>query len=558
MGKLVKYCFSLFFFLFLISLSPILAQERIMGFDAKMDIRANGTVSVVETIRYDFGTEEKHGIYRSIPYVKVNEEGKEYEMKIEEIQVNDEKGVRHNATYSYEGNDIRLKIGDKDRTLTGEHTYVIIYTLSGALTYFSDHDELYWNVTGNGWDVPIEQASAHVYLPKQIKQGKLTAVCYTGSYGSSTKNCSVEVGGDQVFVRTTEPLAAHEGLTMAVSFPQHLVNVLEPQERVPFFTTVLGKVVIVFLAIISLFWYLFLPIFLVYRWFKSGRDPKPTIHEVSTWFDPPKDTSGRLLTPAETGVLHDESADLRDIQATVIDLARRGYMKIEERKKNDFYLVSKKKADAKLQEFEKTLFLGIFKGKDEVRLKDKKLAETVDATKKELYDLSVENGFFPSNPSTIKTLYTVLGVVGLFTANIFLLIVSLVFGRAMVKRTPDGSDALQVVKSLKNFLSSQERQLAFQAEKQMMFEKLLPYAIVFGVEKIWVERFKDLGLSQPDWYEASYGNTFTTHAFLSSMNSSLSSINSAATPVSSSSGFSSGSSGGFSGGGGGGGGGGSW
>src|SRR5690606_4162418 len=107
----------------------------------------------------------------------------------------------------------------------------------------------------------------------------------------------------------------------------------------------------------------------------------------------------------------------------------------------------------------------------------------------------------------------------------------------------------------RNFLKSQERQLEFQAKNQLMFEKLLPYAIAFGVEKVWAERFKDLNLKQPEWYVSSTHTGFNTAAFTSNLNSSLSSFNSAANPPASSSGFSSGSGGGGSSGGGGGGGG---
>lgn len=130
----------------------------------------------------------------------------------------------------------------------------------------------------------------------------------------------------------------------------------------------------------------------------------------------------------------------------------------------------------------------------------------------------------------------------------------------MFKKTKLGKEQANVAKSLCNFLSSQSKQLEFQANKQMFFEKLLPYAIAFGVEKVWAKRFSNLKLTLPDWYRGYNSNTFTTVYFISSLNSSLNSFSSVSqppTPTTSTSGFSSGFSGGSSGGGGGGGGG-SW
>jgi uncharacterized membrane protein len=147
----------------------------------------------------------------------------------------------------------------------------------------------------------------------------------------------------------------------------------------------------------------------------------------------------------------------------------------------------------------------------------------------------------------------------LFTLNLPLLVIAGLFGRNMPKKTPIGAQEANVGLSLKNFLASQERKLAFQSRNQMFFEKLLPYAVAFGVEKIWAQRFNDINLKQPDWYQG-YGSTprFYPVNFVSSLNTSFTGLNRAVTPTSSSSGFSSGFSGGSSGGGGGGGGGGSW
>jgi uncharacterized membrane protein len=200
----------------------------------------------------------------------------------------------------------------------------------------------------------------------------------------------------------------------------------------------------------------------------------------------------------------------------------------------------------------------MFGSKKELRVKDAKLAVLVESTKDDIYNLVVKEGFFPKNPQSVRNFYIAVGSFAFFTGNFFLAIVAFTFGRQMAHKTEYGAEQAAVGRSLRNFLSSQESQLKFQAEKQMFFEKLLPYAVAFGVEKIWTERFKDLNLHAPDWYQGYDGSTFNTYSFTRSMDSSFSQFRSSATPVSSSTGHSSGFSGGSSGGGGGGGGGGSW
>jgi len=235
-------------------------------------------------------------------------------------------------------------------------------------------------------------------------------------------------------------------------------------------------------------------------------------------------------------------------------------LKILEKKKGDFSLEKRsamKKGD-ELEPFEKTLYDGIFSEGDILRLKDADLITPVSKTKKQLYEAVVLEKFFVTNPQSVRTKYAIIGGIALFTMNFPLALSAFIFGRAMPKKTMYGVQSAAVAKSLKNFIISQERQYAYQAKNQLLFEKFLPYAIVFGVEKIWADRFKDVGLKKPDWYDGYDVRTFNSIYLVNALSSSMHSVTTAATPTSSSSGFSSGFSGGSVGGGGGGGGGGSW
>jgi len=531
---------------------------------------------------YDFGDLERHGIYRKIPYVKTNREGKKFKMDLRVDSVLDEKGTRYIYKTIDSGDELQIKIGDPDRTITDKHIYIISYKASGALTYFSDHDELYWNCSGNEWDVSISKTSCQVDLPADIDQAQINKTCYTGTSRSTQQNCEGEVSENTVTFTSSNMLQSNEGMTVVVGFPIDKVARLEPKEVVPFFKTFLGKIVAILLLILATFWYVVYPFKIIYQWYKYGRDPKGIIGEARAWFDPPKTPSGkRFMTPGEVGTLGDETVDLKDISATIVDLARRGYLRIEERKKKDFYFVDTQKRHSSenwspepretgfrvkhgmtdnntLLPFERKLLNGFFKDYDKIRLKDEELYETVEDVKKELYENVVREGLFPKNPQSIRTFYSAIGGIALGTLNLFLAAAAFIFGRNMPKKTVEGVNAFNVAKSLKNFLTSQERQLTFQADKQMFFEKLLPYAVAFGVEKIWAKRFETMNLKQPDWYQGYDSTNFNSVVLANSISSSFSSFRSAATPTSSSSGFSSGFSGGSSGGGGGGGGGGSW
>ncbi len=534
--------------------------EHIQNYDSQIKINKDGTIDVKETLLYDFDSLQRHGIYRDIPFVKKNKEGKRLRLDFSNISVVDENGSSYQYKKTESDGVLHLKIGDPNRTISGVHTYVISYKVAGALTYFSDHDELYWNTTGNDWTVPIVHSTSGVELPVAAVQ----TACYSGPLRSSDQsNCKITSTDSQVEFAYSglQPLQSGEGITVVVGFPKNVVAVLEPKPYVTFWESIWGKITLVLIIISAILWYIIYPIWIPIKWLQQGRDPKTVGNgETRSWFDPPKDKTGRPLTPEETGALVDESVDMHDISGMIVSLAQRGYMKIEEREKGKFFLIRRNGKEAGLLPFENNFLQKIFSEGDEVSLKSRSdnLYTAVEEAKKNIYMQLVGDGYFQENPQKIRTFYTAIGGLAITTLNLLLAFSAFFFGRNMPRKTSEGVAAANIAKSLRNFLSSQERQLEFQAKNQMFFEKLLPYAIVFKVEKIWAERFKDITMKPPDWYQGYSATRFNSVYFSNSLNSSFSSLSSAATPTTSSSGFSSGLSGGSSGGGGGGGGGGSW
>src|SRR3989344_3263096 len=370
--------------------------ERVEDFNSNIEIQKDGSIEVTETIKYFFDS-YRHGIFRNIPFTKTDND-KRYDMEFVFKPVTDENGNKYKVSTSKEGEQWVLKIGDPDKTIIGEHTYVISYTVKGALGYFENYDELYWNVTGTGWDVPIKNAETTIILPQKLTDTQIKLECFTGIYGSEKHNCNGETNGETTTIKTTLFLNSNEGLRMVKGFPKGTVAVLKPTEFVSFFDTFLGKITLFLIGLAVLFWYILLPILLIINWYRNGRDPDVGI-PITAGFDPPK-IGKRFLTPAETGTLIDETVERRDIFASIVDLARRGYMRIEEREKKDFFLVFliNSKQKGKLQPFEEELLTGIFSGEKEIRLKDTQMYSTISKVSDMLYKDLVTNGYFKTNP----------------------------------------------------------------------------------------------------------------------------------------------------------------
>lgn len=539
--------------LFFFAVLPVRAAEQIDFYRVDAVINPDATVGITETIDYNFGDESRHGIYRTIPLTKTNAENKKFSLTVSDISVGD------TFTTSRAGEELAIKIGDADKTVTGKHRYIIRYIVAGALTYFPDHDELYWNMFGIGWEVPIFAGTARVTIPGAPPNIQMK--CFTGEQSAQSTDCTTAYQGGVVMTTLTKPLSAYEGMTAVIGFPKDLVAIVNPKEVVPFEMTTGGKIILLIVAVLAFGWYIVAPAFVIWYWAKHGRDPRALMGVVSAWFSPPKNGKLRELTPVETGTLLDESADMRDIYGTLIDLARRGYIKIVERSKDKFSFTKVKewKGDSGLQSFEQELLTGLVGDKETVKFEDTELAVTAKKVTDQVYTSLVADGFFPKNPQTIRNIFYGIAALAFVTMNLPLTIIAAIFGRHMPRKTPFGAQSAAIAASLKNFLGSQEKHLAFQAKNQMFFEKLLPYAVAFGVEDIWAKRFADIPMTPPDWYQTR-GSTFNSLVFAKSISTSYGKGFTVNASHQSSTGFHSGfsSGGGFSGGGGGGGGGGSW
>jgi uncharacterized membrane protein YgcG len=263
------------------------ADERILAWHSDIAIQPDSSLDVTETLRVrSEGDQIQHGILRDFPTL-YRRDGRRVRAGFDVDSVERD---GHAEPYDTEGitGGVRLKIGDADSYLDpGEHTYVIRYTTTRQLGFYDGFDELYWNVTGNGWEFPIDSAEAHITLPKPVPFGP-ERVFYTGPQGATEHNAEVvsESAGD-ITVRTTAPLGPYEGFTVAVRWPKGIVA--EPPKPSAARAALQDQVPIA-AALAAL---LGLAVYFFYAWKRAGRGPRAGT--IVPLFTPPDNLSAPAL-----------------------------------------------------------------------------------------------------------------------------------------------------------------------------------------------------------------------------------------------------------------------
>ena len=561
-----KRFFTIGFFA-LLALPAISHAERISSFSDAIIINNDATVQVVETITYDFEGSHRHGIYRDIPLK--NSDGSYLEIK--NVSTVDENGLSYLNKVTMDNSGLHIKIGDPDNFVSGIKTYKISYLVKNALVSFDDYDELYWNVTGNDWNVPIDQVSTTISSPQVVQ-----SFCYQGGYGSKTP-CDAKY-------KTTD-LGNHEGTTIAVGFQKGIVSGIARKGGQtnevygPVSNSVNSdfyQIVILIVGVLSLAG-------TFYYWWKN-RDPKSQLPIVA-WYESPN-----ALPPMVLGTLIDKKTDLQDITGQIISLASRGYLsvtRIEEKVLKIFtnvdydFSVTKNTTDVDFEGDKKVLELLFGSINPEVGThilmsqlsNDSKMriqsvlreaqVVTRDFLKADGY---LERSKKPWWTYIVGAVFIVLvyGAIKLMdiTDNFSLLLVPIgaicgfIWLSTKTKYTQRGVDVRQQVLGFKTFLSvtDKERFEFHNAPEKnpTQFMEFLPYAIALGVEKKWAQQFEGMMIPNPTWYHSNTAS-FVALDLASHMRIMNESLHSAAIPANSGSGG-----GGSSGGGSGGGGGGSW
>ena len=293
--------------------------ERILSFRSDITVHRDSTMTVKETITAKAeGEKIKRGIYRDFPMTYKDSHGNRFTVgfSVTDVMKDGRPEPHHEETLS---NGKRLYIGDKDTFLRhGEYTYTITYRTDRQLGFFPDHDELYWNVTGNGWEFPIDEASASVALPAGAADKGISLEGYTGPQGAKGKDYTATVDESKVAqFALTRPLGLHEGLTIVVSWPKGYVREPDTKEKAAYFLRDhLGKILAFLGLIVILVYYLIV-------WTMMGRDPAPGT--IVTRYTPPEG-----MSPAVMRYITKMGYDDRTLASAVIDMAVKGRIAIKE------------------------------------------------------------------------------------------------------------------------------------------------------------------------------------------------------------------------------------
>jgi uncharacterized membrane protein YgcG len=566
----MKFAAPLLFVCTLFLVPTITHAEKIDSFLSDITLHKDSSFTVTEIIQYDFGSETRHGIFRYIPTKHPEPASAWYLERYLDIDI--ESVTRDGSPEPYTQDDERdriyLKIGNANETITGLHTYTISYTVKGGLSFEQyGGAELYWNVTGNEWEVYMLSASALLRDPEGLFTSE--RACYRGREGDAGSCKSTTVGEDGTIFRSVE-LVPGEGMTIANAVIRSKVEKM-----------VLERFPALWLWVSGLALWLLGLVYFVYRFrtrYKTGNTIIPQ-------YEPYEG-----VKPMYTGVLTDGSLDPRDITAGIVYLAEQGFVKIEkiEAKVLYFFEVDDYRIrllkpvisapNGFLRQVLSLLFGETASVSDLVTLSSLKTNTSkqrenriiLDALKSSVKKDLVSNGFFEKGTHTmlfvaglivlaiVLFVSDVINLEGQFVAATIIFVSSLVIVMAIVarRRTRKGYEARDYLEGFKLFLSvtDKERMEFHNAPEKNpeQFMEYLPYAIAFGVEKKWAKVFEGITIPNPDWYDAGAGG-----ASFSAVNLSTS-LGAFSTAFASSSGSSASSGGGSSGGGGGGGGGGSW
>ncbi len=608
--------------------------ERILSFTADYNLASDGSMEVTETLAWQFGPGEHHGIKRNVTVRQgVSSPPDKYRVyEMSDVGASSPTGANAEVFVSELGADNVIRIGSPTEPFEGEQqqTYVVKYRLAHVANGFPDHAELFWNVTGARFEIPVDSVKVTVHGPAAVTD----ALCFQGP-DRSADPCEARAGQPATYAATG--LGPREQVTIVASLPASAIADTTPDLRegdTGFSGDSSGSQVSPTAAKgLSLLGYgggLAIPavaaaLMGTLVW-KRGRDeqyagltpglspvegaPGPVTHgqkgPVAVQFAPPKG-----IRPGLVGTIIDEEANTIDVSATVVDLAVRGYLSIEEVesgavfKRLDWQLTQlAPPAQAEpLLPYEKTLIAGIFAESNPVLLSGlkNKFHTTLTTVQSQMYSEVTRLRWFRRSPEQARRGWTALGTFlmgaglvsgwflgfrsaetdrvgglsfvvpsGIVLAGGLLVagLIIRVLGKRMAAKTAGGSAVLAQSLGFKQYLVTAEaRQIRFE-EAQDIFSRYLPFAIVFGVADRWAGTFSQVAeaataagqsIGMPGWYVfAGHGGFGDFSGIATGMDSFSTMASGTFTSTPGSSGSSGFGGGGFSGGGGGGGGGSSW
>ncbi len=520
-------------------LLALLLAWSIPSYQIEIIVRPDLSLRVHERYTVDFRGDRHHGIYREIPVF--------YRKGIffQNIRVQVRRVLRNGQPEPYltrlRGRDLFLRIGDPDRWLGDLETYDIVYTVRYGLDLKGDHAYLYFNAIGPQWSVPLEHGQVIVHLPPDTPVERAHAwLGYPGSRDHQLWPDTLAPG--ILLFEPREAVMPGRALTVFVEMPRRFFKEPDVLEQGVHFVVDNG---FYFLPLVVLF-------LLLGIWYRWGRDPALR-RSLVVRYDPPED-----LTPGEAGILVDEKLDPRDLSATVLDLARRGYLTIRsEPVRILFFTLHRFTFRLKNPDFsglkvhEKKLLRALFPPPrtegQEVRSGEvkKQLREKFSGIEKAFYKAVVKAGYFPTSPDTVRGSMVAIGILW-FIVSVFLMVKAwvsvayipglllsgifiMLFSRVMPRKTPKGVREYLEVKGFEEFLrrveQDQIRRLGRDRDLNEYFSRLMPYAVALGLEDRLLEVFDGLLTTAPTWFVTASGDPMSLEGFGQSIAGTMGSFN---------------------------------
>jgi len=565
--KITQFIFLLFFLL--LSLATFAQNEHIKNFDVKVVVDKDRSILVTEMITvYAAGRSIKRGITRNFPASRImNDRSVGVKYQIQDIERD---GKDEPYFTKEEGNDFTIYIGRKEVFLEpGFYTYKIEYRVPNQIGFFEKYDEIYWNAIGTDVSFPVEKASCEVVLPPNASV--IQQAAYIGGYGSTEQPGETRFESGRGFYSPGRSLKPKEAFTVAIGFQKDLV---EP----PTYFEQHGTLLVILLGLLILLPYYFL------TWFRYGQDP-PTPASYPQWNSPDG------LSAASINYISKETYQTEGFTASIIDLAVKGFLRIEERegkglifKTKAYDLIKLKNADDSLPIEEKQLFTSLFSNRTKINIDGEYQSHIENAYNNHYANVRHQHLSFVMEGNNfqfvILPLLISIAVGGLavllFSKNPYaegvnityiiifgiLALIGVILYTYLIKQpTVDKLDLQSRINGFQMYLDLAEKERLNLLNPPDMttehFEAMLPYAFALGVEHKWSEKFK--AILEAAQYRPEWSNSSTVYYSSNNFGSSFSkSVSSSSTkPPESSSGGGSGG-GGFSGGGGGGGGVGGW
>ncbi|MFP4514975.1 MAG: DUF2207 domain-containing protein [Parcubacteria group bacterium] len=553
----------------------------IKDYQVEIDIKKDDSAIITENIFADCGScRNKHGIFRIISETINTPEGSYY-TPIELISITDFEGNSYKYQTSKQGSAITWKIGDPNITVQGENDYRIIYRVDNIIREQTDFDELYWNILGTFWDLEIDNFTAQIKFPEPLTKNDIETYYYSGKQESKDNKLASARWLDEntLEISSTETINKNEGITVSASFDKGYINhqeISKPQDNSKGFisehilnndktnnnTSLFSLLAPFYLFIIPIIVLIISFIFYKKHKKKNPYYKKPTV----THFTPPSNISPILM-----GLMISKlTLKPKYITATIVKLATLKLLKIEEtetkilffkQNKLNFLKLRDIKDIDKLDNTEKYIFNTMFSSSDNVSSTKLQtiFRSRLSKIKKEGVNELKDKGYILEKSPKIKIIFLILFILSIFTFNVISAIIFFVFYSTISNKTESGQELMWKLKGFETYMTVAETDRHKFYEQENIFTKLLPYSIIFGSIKLWVNKMKDI-----------YGEEYIKNslywysgASVLSLNSNIEQISSSIDKISSNINKSTGSSsgaggGGFSGGGSGGGGGGGW